>query len=223
MTLTTTVPATASMFGTASAVSAESSVRTIDSPPAPPASASSPASSAGPVPSVLSAPPAAPPETSTRFDPATLPDLPFPDRDTPGPGPTSACSANPAYNDEPTDGLAQNVVVAYGAAKAAAAAQGVALCLNDGKRSTAQQQQTYDDYVEQYGEAVANTYVLPPEKSAHVAGYAIDVQPASGYGWLEATAGEFGLCRIYDIEPWHFEFDRGYGAGCPARIPAPIR
>ena len=94
------------------------------------------------------------------------------------------------------------------------------MCLNDGKRSRAQQQATYDYYVQQYGRISRATYVLPPEKSAHVLGTAIDVQPYAAYTWLESTAGALGFCRMYDNEAWHFEFSEAYKtAGCPARLP----
>ncbi len=105
---------------------------------------------------------------------------------------------------------------------ARAKAQGVTLCLNDGKRSRAQQQAQFDQYKEQYGEEVARQLVLPPDKSAHVRGDAVDAQPAAGYQWLQATKGSLGFCRIYDNEAWHFEFDPAYKTdGCPARLPKP--
>ena len=109
------------------------------------------------------------------------------------------------------------------AVKKYARTQGVALCLNDGKRSTAQQLALYDDYVKEYGRAAADVYVLPPGKSAHVKGYAVDVQPAAAYQWLQGTKGARGWCRIYDNEPWHFEYARSYQrTGCPARLPKPV-
>lgn len=144
-----------------------------------------------------------------------------PDADTPGPDGGTTCAVDPAYNDEPTDGLAADVVAAWADAKAAATAAGVTLCINDGKRSRAQQQATFDDYVTRFGEAAAHQYVLPPDKSAHVAGYAIDVQPAASAAWLEATNGSLGFCRMYDNEVWHFEFAETFRLGCPPRRTAP--
>jgi len=108
------------------------------------------------------------------------------------------------------------------AVRAAGQAQGLTICLADGKRSRAQQQQTYDEYVRQYGRAMADQYVLPPEKSAHVLGLAVDVQPYQAYTWLQATAGALNFCRIYDNEAWHFEFDPAFStAGCPTLLPYP--
>ena len=99
------------------------------------------------------------------------------------------------------------------------------MCLADGKRSRAQQQATYDDYVAQYGQAMADQYVLPPEKSAHVLGLAIDVQPYAGLHLAGgAPTARSGCCRIYDNEAWHFEYDPAFAtAGCPARLRPPRR
>jgi hypothetical protein len=146
------------------------------------------------------------------------------DPDAAGPGNGPACAANSAYVDEAPTGLRTDVVAGWQDARQAAAAAGVTLCLNDGKRSRAQQQAQFDDYAEQYGEQVAEQLVLPPNKSAHVVGIAIDVQPADGYRWLQKTTGNLGFCRIYDNEPWHVEFNPAYPrTGCPARRPEPPR
>jgi LAS superfamily LD-carboxypeptidase LdcB len=115
-----------------------------------------------------------------------------------------------------------DAAAAWIAADAAAAAKGITMCLADGKRSRAQQQATYDDYVTQYGQAMADQYVLPPEKSAHVLGIAVDVQPYAAYTWLEGTKGALAFCRTYDNETWHFEYDPAFiTGGCPARLPHP--
>ena len=100
----------------------------------------------------------------------------------------------------------------------------IVVCLNDGKRSRAQQQAQFDAYVEQYGKEVAEQLVLPPDRSAHVLGVAVDVQPAEAYQWLQSTKGSLGFCRIYDNEPWHFEYDPAFvSKGCPDRLPKPER
>lgn len=141
----------------------------------------------------------------------------------PGPDNGPPCAVDPQYSDETPTGLRPDVLAAWVAVKKYAKNQGVALCLNDGKRSTAQQLALYADYVKQFGRAAADVYVLPPSKSAHVKGYAVDVQPAAAYQWLQTTRGARGWCRIYDNEPWHFEYSRGYQtAGCPARLPEPV-
>ncbi len=158
------------------------------------------------------------------FDPADWPEAPAPDPEAAGDDSGPVCASDPNYYDEDPTGLAENAIAAWRAVEVAANSQGLVVCLNDGKRSRTQQQATYDDYVAQYGQAMADQYVLTPERSAHVTGYAIDVQPAAAFNWLEQTGGEFGYCRTYDNEAWHFEFNRSFAAdGCPARLPAPVR
>ncbi|MET0864097.1 MAG: D-alanyl-D-alanine carboxypeptidase family protein [Nakamurella sp.] len=144
------------------------------------------------------------------------------DLDAPGDDNGVVCATDPQYVDEQPTGLQPDLVAAWQTALAQAAAVGVTLCLEDGKRSRTQQQATYDDYVKQYGQAMADEYVLPPEQSAHVLGLAIDVQPLAGHNWLEQTAGSLGLCRTYDNETWHFEYDPIFVTqGCPTRMAHP--
>ena len=145
------------------------------------------------------------------------------DPDTPGPeGDTARCAGNGQYADEEPTGMRADAAAAWLAVRAAGEAQGLTMCLADGKRSRAQQQATYDDYVKQFGQAMADQYVLSPEKSAHVQGVAIDVQPYAAYTWLQGTNGSFGFCRRYDNEAWHFEYDLSYMTnGCPARLAFP--
>jgi len=144
------------------------------------------------------------------------------DPDAPGDDAGEPCPSDPQYFDEQPIGLRPDVAAAWQSAVATAATVGVQLCLNDGKRSRAQQQATYDDYVKQFGTAMANDYVLPPDKSAHVLGYAIDVQPYAAYTWLQGTSGSLGFCRTYDNEVWHFEYDPAFmTGGCPARAAHP--
>ena len=144
------------------------------------------------------------------------------DPDTPGEDGGARCVGQEQYADEQPTGMRADAAAAWSAADAAAAAAGVTMCLADGKRSRAQQQATYDEYVAQFGAEMAAQYVLPPEKSAHVLGSAVDVQPYAAYTWLEGTKGALGWCRIYDNEAWHFEFSQQFvTAGCPARLPHP--
>ena len=139
-----------------------------------------------------------------------------------GPDNGPACKVDKQYSDEPPTGLRPDVKAAWVSVKKQAATKGVTLCLNDGKRSKAQQIALYNLYVKQYGKATANDLVLPWQKSAHVKGYAVDVQPAKAYQWLQATKGKLGFCRIYDNETWHFEYSTYYKThGCPARLPKP--
>lgn len=141
--------------------------------------------------------------------------------DTPGPETGPKCATNADYVDEQPTGLRSDVITAWRNVEKYANADGIIVCLNDGKRSTAQQQAQYDEYLEQYGKQAADQLVLKPDKSAHVTGNAIDVQPAAAYQWLQATKGALGLCRTYDNEGWHFEYDASYFRGCPPRQPKP--
>jgi D-alanyl-D-alanine carboxypeptidase len=123
--------------------------------------------------------------------------------------------------DEQPTGLRSDVIKAWRNVEKYANADGIIVCLNDGKRSRAQQQAQYDQYLKQYGKQAADQLVLEPDKSAHVTGIAIDVQPAAAFHWLQATRGALGLCRTFDNEGWHFEYDVSYFKGCPPRKPRP--
>lgn len=139
-------------------------------------------------------------------------------RDLPGPEGGTKCATNSSYYDEASTGLRPDVITAWHNVEKGANADGIIVCLNDGKRSAAQQQEQFDEYVKEYGTAVADELVLKPDKSAHVVGIAIDVQPAPANQWLQATKGSYGFCRIYDNEAWHFEYDVKYFThGCPPR------
>ena len=104
----------------------------------------------------------------------------------------------------------------------AAAADGVELGVTSGWRSPAEQERLYQAAIRTYGSpAAAAQWVLPPDRSAHVSGAAVDVGPRAGAAWLETHGARFGLCRRYDNEWWHFELlapTDGSGV-CPARAP----
>ena len=140
--------------------------------------------------------------------------------DVPGPDTGPECPVDARYVDEEPDGLRDDVLAAWLDLRAAAEGDGVAMCVNDGKRSNAQQQREFDEAVEKFGtpELAAN-YVLPPEKSNHVKGFAVDVQPYAAAEWVEANGQAHGWCRRYDNEYWHFEYDPAYTGGCPDLLP----
>jgi LAS superfamily LD-carboxypeptidase LdcB len=112
---------------------------------------------------------------------------------------------------------------AFLSAQKAAEAKGLTFLLNSGYRSAAYQQRVFDCWVDQLGSPqAARMYALPPAESAHVKGYAMDIAPPSAAAWLEATKGQFGLCRRYEDETWHFEYQSRYKTqGCPALVPHP--
>ena len=128
----------------------------------------------------------------------------------------------PDVGFDPADlpqGLEPRVQDRFDAAARAAGADGVALSINSGWRSAQSQEELFDEAIVTHGSArEAARWVLPPEKSAHVWGTAIDVTPATGAAWLAARDGEFGLCRVYENEPWHFEPLVEPGGTCPAVV-----
>ncbi len=140
----------------------------------------------------------------------------------PGPETGPACPLDKRYVDEPPEGLRPDVLDAWHRLRTAAGQQGVRLCVQDSKRSLGQQQREFTDAVRRFGTAeLAAKYVLPPEKSMHVKGIAVDVQPLASAAWVERNGQALGWCRRYQNEEWHFEYDPGYAtAGCPALLPS---
>jgi D-alanyl-D-alanine carboxypeptidase len=120
-----------------------------------------------------------------------------------------------------TDHLTPRLHRAINRAIAAAAADGVELRVTSGWRSRAQQEQLYEAAILKYGSPqAASQWVLPPGRSAHVLGQAVDVGPRSGATWLERHGVHYGLCRRYDNEYWHFELlAAAKGSVCPPREP----
>ena len=98
-----------------------------------------------------------------------------------------------------------------------AADDGVAFVVNSGWRSPTYQQQLLVEAVSEYGsEEGAARWVATPTTSAHVSGDAVDIGPAGATAWLSTGGAAYGLCQIYDNEPWHFELRADAGEeGCP--------
>lgn len=129
----------------------------------------------------------------------------------------------PADEAKKFSGMTRGTQQAFLTAQKAAQAAGVSLVLNSGYRSAAYQQRIFDCWVKQLGSPqAARQYALPPDESAHVQGYAMDIAPPSAAKWLESTKGQYGLCRRYADETWHFEYESRYKTqGCPALVPHP--
>ena len=98
-----------------------------------------------------------------------------------------------------------------------AARDGVEFVVDSGWRSPAYQEQLFREAVAKYGsEAAAARWVATPNTSAHVSGDAVDMG-SDAAAWLSAHGAEYGLCRIYGNEPWHYELrPEAIGRGCPA-------
>ncbi|AXB49125.1 peptidase M15 [Amycolatopsis albispora] len=140
----------------------------------------------------------------------------------PGPETGPVCPLDKRYVDEQPAGLRPDVQAGFDRLRSAAQAQGVQLCVHDSKRSRAQQQREFDQAVQKFGNAeLAARYVLPPEKSMHVQGVAVDIQPLASAAWVERNGAALGWCRRYENEEWHFEYNADYArTGCPPMLPS---
>lgn len=99
----------------------------------------------------------------------------------------------------------------------AAADDGVEFVVDSGWRSPEYQARLLREAVSKYGsEEEAARWVATPDTSAHVSGDAVDVGPSDATAWLSQHGAAYGLCRIYDNEPWHYELRPEAGDyGCP--------
>ena len=102
-------------------------------------------------------------------------------------------------------------------AHAAAAEDGLDLRVGGGWRSKAYQAWLLRDAVRTYGSTEqAARWVGTPDTSQHVKGEAVDISPYDAADWLNRHGAQFGLCRTYDNEAWHFELSpSAVDAGCP--------
>lgn len=141
----------------------------------------------------------------------------------PDPATTPATHAEPPakpHDASGTKGLDPELQRRFDAARAAAAKSGLSLTITSGRRTVAQQKALIDEAVAEHGSvAEAHKFVLPPGRSAHVTGTAIDVGGQKAAAWLAEHETTFGLCRTYANEWWHFELVGAIGETCPAMHP----
>ncbi|MGW5360762.1 peptidase M15, partial [Actinopolymorpha pittospori] len=53
-------------------------------------------------------------------------------------------------------------------------------------------------------------------------GDAVDLGPSGATAWLSKHGGAYGLCQIYNNEPWHYELrPQATDDGCPPRYADP--
>jgi zinc D-Ala-D-Ala carboxypeptidase len=106
-----------------------------------------------------------------------------------------------------------------------AAQRGVELEVNSGWRSPAYQKQLLREAISTYGSTEeAARWVATPNTSAHVSGDAVDVGPSDATAWLSAHGAAYGLCQIYDDEPWHYELrPEAIDHGCPPTYADPTQ
>lgn len=130
--------------------------------------------------------------------------------------PISVFDSEPAVQrlDEPLREALEN-------AARAASADGVELRINSGWRSRALQLSLQHDAAQEHGSAQeAARWVASADDSRHVTGDAVDIGPWAAADWLDVHGAPYGLCRVFDNEPWHFELQtQASSAGCLPTYP----
>jgi hypothetical protein len=108
------------------------------------------------------------------------------------------------------------------AAQSKARKEGIDLVITSGFRTAARQEYLFKRAIAKYGSAEeASKWVLPPDKSHHPDGIALDVNypgDPEDTKWLELNGYKFGLCRVYKNEWWHFEPLVAPGEECPPLV-----
>lgn len=125
---------------------------------------------------------------------------------------------SPFDDDDPAiANLRPELRTALQQAAQAAAGAGFDLVVNSGWRTAEEQARLFEEAVVTYGSREkAARWVAPPETSSHVSGEAVDVGDLDASIWLGDNGRDFGLCRTYSNERWHFEFRaEAIGADCP--------
>jgi LAS superfamily LD-carboxypeptidase LdcB len=98
-----------------------------------------------------------------------------------------------------------------------AADDGIEVYVTSGWRSTEYQTELFREAVSEYGsEEDAARWVATADTSAHVSGNAVDIGSFDAMAWLSEHGAEYGLCRTYSNESWHFELrPEATSRGCP--------
>ena len=136
--------------------------------------------------------------------------------------PRSAIPKGTTVFDDDIPGVARLDPALLRALRQAATDAGIDFVVDSGWRSRAYQEKLLRQAVSKYGsEAEAARWVATPNTSAHVSGDAVDLG-SSGAAWLSEYGAQYGLCRIYGNEPWHFELrPDAVAGGCPAMYADP--
>lgn len=94
---------------------------------------------------------------------------------------------------------------------------GVVFSISSGWRSPEYQEQLLQEYIARHGsEAEAAKWAAPADKSLHVLGEAVDLDSVKAEAWLSEHGADFGLCQVYESEPWHYELrPEAKDQGCP--------
>ena len=109
-----------------------------------------------------------------------------------------------------------DVALAFDRLEAAARADGLALVINSGYRSDAEQAVLWAKHPDP-------KWVARPGTSLHRNGTELDLGPPSAYGWLAANATRFHFVQRYGWEPWHFGFTLNPGSSPKTRPAATAR
>src|SRR4051812_3815822 len=91
-----------------------------------------------------------------------------------------------------------DVALAFDRMDRAARADGVALVINSGFRSDAEQAELWRRHPDP-------RWVAPPGTSLHRNATELDLGPPAAYSWLAAHAGRFHFIQRYSWEAWHQE------------------
>ena len=136
--------------------------------------------------------------------------------------PRSAIPEGTTVFDDDVPGVARLDPALLRALRQAATDAGIDFVVDSGWRSRAYQEKLLRQAVSKYGsEAEAARWVATPNRSAHVSGDAVDLG-SSGAAWLSEYGAQYGLCRIYGNEPWHYELRPDAAVrGCPAMYADP--
>ena len=104
-----------------------------------------------------------------------------------------------------------------------AAGDGVEFFVNSGWRSPEYQDQLLREAISEYGShEEAARWVATAATSPHVSGDAVDIGHDDATAWLSEHGAGYGLCQIYDNEPWHYELrPEAIEHGCPAAYADP--
>jgi hypothetical protein len=97
-----------------------------------------------------------------------------------------------------------DVAQAFDRMERAARVDGIALIVNSGFRSDAEQARLFAAHPDP-------RWVAPPGKSLHRLGTELDLGPKAAYGWLARNAERFGFTQRYSWEPWHYGYTRNPG------------
>jgi hypothetical protein len=100
------------------------------------------------------------------------------------------------------EGMRPDVAAAFDKMAAAATRAGLALVVNSGFRSDAEQAALFAAHPDPQ-------WVAPPGHSLHRCATELDLGPESAYGWLAANASRFGFVQRYSWEAWHYGFTAG--------------